>query len=304
MEKYLCEICGKKHDIYRGLRSPLPSIFDEIPDAEKDSRIKNSGNIYVIDENTVLGLGNVVIEMENLDEPIFCWEVWVKISKESLSQHVEKFKTKSLIELEGILLSELPFYKKSKGLKSRVVIPTSNDEDIEIRIEENSLLKVDQSKPITKSRMIEIMQIIHHNTKRESRRNFDKPFEKRLSEELINVETEYIANEKDFVIDISTGTVLFQIVSNRMLEVNQKKERGFGLHLSFDETNDESTDEITKFRSKDYSKEFEYHDLDEIPTYQIDLGTNKKRLGKLVSQLIIDVYGEELESVETDNFEI
>jgi len=158
MKKYLCEVCGKKHDIYRGIRSPLPEIFDEIPDDEKDSRITNLGNIYIIDKDTVLGLGNIIIEMENLDEPIFCWEVWVKISMKSLAQHVEEFKTKSVVELEAILLSELPFYEKSKGLKLKVFIPTSDDDNIEIRVEESSSLKADQSIPITEKRMIEIIE--------------------------------------------------------------------------------------------------------------------------------------------------
>ena len=122
--------------------------------------------------------------------------------------------------------------------------------------------------------------------------------------EYLDIESEYISNKKDFVINLSTGTVLFQIISNKMLEINRIQEKGFGLHLSFDKTHDESIEEIAKFRNKEYSKEFDYHDLDEIPTYQIDLGTDMKRLEKLVSRIIVDVYEEELETIETDNFEI
>jgi hypothetical protein len=153
--------------------------------------------------------------------------------------------------------------------------------------------------------MIEIMQMLHHNPlANKGASKLDVTFKKRLAKELKSAEKEYIKKEKDFVIDLSTGTVLFQIVSNQMLEINRNEERGFGLHLSFDESNDESEDEIVKFRSKEYSKIFAYHDLDEIPTYQIDLGMDKKRLGKLIETIVSDVYEEDLSNVKIDSFEI
>jgi len=175
---------------------------------------------------------------------------------------------------------------------------------VEIQAQEDSQLKEDQSKPITESRMIEIMQMLHHHPQSEEKRRSDEPFKQRLLKEFEYVEKEYIAKEKDFVINISTGTVLFQITSNKMLEINRIKERGFGLHLSFDETDEESVEEMAKFRSKEYSAEFDYHDLDGIPTYQVDLGTDKKRLEELVCRMVLDVYEEDLEMVEIDNFKI
>ncbi len=153
--------------------------------------------------------------------------------------------------------------------------------------------------------MIEIMQMIHHHPNREERdekREFDKPFKQRLSEELEHAESEYIANQIDFVINLSTDNILFQIISNKMLEANRVPESGFGLHLSFDEVSSISMEERAKFERKDYSKVFDYYYLDEVPTYQIDLGMDKKRLVKLVNKILIEVYEEALEAIKTDNF--
>lgn len=149
------------------------------------------------------------------------------------------------------------------------------------------------------------MQMIHHHPKKEERdekREFDKPFKQRLFEELEYAENEYIANQVDFVINLSSENVLFQIISNKMLEANRVPESGFGLHLSFDEVSSTSRKEMAKFERKEYSKAFDYYYLDEVPTYQIDLGMDKKRLIKLVSKILVEVYEEALEAVETDNF--
>ena len=46
----------------------------------------------------------------------------------------------------------------------------------------------------------------------EERQSFAKSFKQRLTEELENAESEYIAYKKDFVINLSAGKVLFQII--------------------------------------------------------------------------------------------
>lgn len=298
MEKYKCEICGKNHEIYTRLESPLPELIAKIPEEERASRIKNFNNeFFVVDEKWFLGSGYIYIKLEGFEEPFFFWKVWSTISTIDYQKNLEKLKNGEVVELNGFLQSEIPFYSKSIGLKSKIKMQANEEMILEIRIEEESKLKKDQSKPITEGRMIEIMRMLHHNPKRKE--NFDKPFKDRLLEQLENAEREYIANEKDFVINLSAGKVLFQIISNKLLEKNRIYERGFGLHLSFDD----SIEEIAKFRSKDYSKEFDYYKLDEIPTYQIDLGKDKNQLEKLVVKIIIDVYEEDLEIIGTDHFE-
>ncbi|MGK0364037.1 MAG: hypothetical protein ACI85O_001091 [Saprospiraceae bacterium] len=306
MEKYKCEICGKKHPIYTSIDVPLPRIISEMSDEEKAKLIKEYNGLYYPDGKLLYINGWVVVEVENYEYPFYSWKTWSSISTERFLQKMEELKTGKIVKFSGKLEEDLPFYPNSKDLKTQTLIYATNEEIVvEIKIIEDSKLKEDQSKPISEKRMIEIMQMLHHRpvTDKEVSK-LDKIFKERLVDELRNAEEKYIKNEKDFVIDLSTGTVLFQVVSNKMLEISGNRERGFGLHLSFDESNDESQEEITKFKSKGYSNEFNYHDLDEIPTYQIDLGMDRIRLVKLVQAIVKDVYEEDLETVKIDNFEM
>ena len=89
-----------------------------------------------------------------------------------------------------------------------------------------------------------------------------------------------------------------------MLEISKNKEEGFGLHLSFDESFESAKEELANFRKQDYLKEFDYHEFDEIPSYQIDLGRDTNQINEIVKQLIIDVYEQDIELVEIETFEI
>lgn len=282
----------------------MPRILSDMSEEEKEKRVKEFNGFYIVDEETLFVNGWVNIEVENYESPFYYQKTWTSILRDDFLQNLEELKTGKIIEFDGKLEEELPFYQNSKDLKTKTLIQLTNEEIIvEIKAQEESKLKEDQSKPITENRMIEIMQMLNHHPKRVERK-FDKSFIQRLRGELKTVEATYIENRKNFAINIGTGTVLFQIVSNKMLELNPNKERGFGLHLSFDESFDDNVKEIAKFRNKEYSNEFDYHYLDEIPTYQIDLGMDKKRLEKLVKKIVIDIYEEELEIVGLDNFEI
>jgi hypothetical protein len=306
MEEYKCEICGKKHNVFRVLESPLPDLITEIPEEERESRVNELNGFYVVDRKWFLGNGYIHIEMEGLDEPIFYWQVWATISPDDFQNNLENLMNGKTVELRGRLQSEIPFYPKSKGLEAKVIIQATDDEMLlEIRVDEDSKLKEDQSKPIKRGRVIELMQHIYHCELFKEKKEFDRTFDERLREELNYAENEYIKNEKDFAINISSpNSVLFQIISSRMLEISTNGKSGFGLHLSFDDSFEESKEEIEKFRKQDYSKDFEYHDLDDIPTYQIDLGKDKNRIEELVKRLIEDVYEQRIETIDTDNYEI
>ncbi len=284
---------------------PLPRIISEMSEEEREERVKEFRGFLNVDDGLLYANGWVNVEVENYDFPFYSWKTWSSISRKKFLENLEEFSTGKVIEFSGKLEEELLFYPNSKGLKTKTLIQLTNEGIIvEIIADEESELKEDQSKAITEKRMIEIMQVLHHNPRREERQDFEKPFKQRFLEEITNAEKEYIANKKDFVINLSTGMVLLQIVSNKMLETNRIKKRGFGLHLSFDEALEESIVEIAKFKSKEYSKEFDYHNLDGIPTYQIDLGIDKKRLEKLVNNIVSDVYEEEIETIEVDSFKM
>ncbi len=305
MKKYKCEICGKNHNVYRGIESPLPDLISEIPEEERESRIHDMKGLCIIDKESLLGNGYILIDMENLDEPFFCWKVWVQISSEDFKNNLEQLKKGERVELNGELLSQIPFYSKSEGLKSKVIIQAFDELEIEIKIDEDSKFKEDQSKPITKERVIEIMQRLNHHELFKDKEIFDKPFSDRLIDELVHAEKEYIQKDKGFAINISSpNTTLFQIVNSNMLESKEDNIKGFGLDLSFDESFEENLEEISKFKKQEYSKDFKFVILDNIPIYQVDMGTDKKRIEKLVKRIIEDVYEQEIKMVGIDSFEI
>ena len=302
MESYKCEICGKKHEIFSGLEIPMPEKILEIPDEEKDKRIVEvkDKNYYVIDREIFLVRGEIFIYQKENENPFFNWSVWASISAEDFHSKRKELKSENNVEFKGRLETALPFYEKTQNLEAKIIF-NSNYDYLIIEVEEPSQIKIDQEEGVTKDRIIEIMQTIYHNEKDSK---FDKSFVERLIQNLDESEKEYLNKDKNFLIDISCGTVLFQIVNNQMLEQNNSKEKGFGFHLSFDESFESTKEELANFRNQEYSKKFDYHEFDEIPTYQIDLGVNKSKIMELVKQLIVDVYEQDVEIVKIENFEI
>ena len=138
MDKYKCEICGKEHNVFRILESPLPDLITEIPEEERDSRVEEVFGLYLVDRKWLLGNGYLYIELENLNDPIFYWQVWVSISPKEFQNCFEQLKVTDSVELNGILESELPFYPKSKGLEVTVQIYATNEFHLEIIVEEDS----------------------------------------------------------------------------------------------------------------------------------------------------------------------
>lgn len=303
MKKFKCEICGKNHNVYAGLESPEPSMISDIPEEERTTRLEVFEPIYIVDGKYFFINGYILIHKENEEEPFFVWQVWMSVALEEFRSKAKNFEHGKVMEIEGHLEIELPFYENSKDMVVKAIIDTTKEEVL-IEAEEGQL-KQDQSKPITKERVIEIMQRMHHPELHKEKTVFDKPFETRLSNMLDRVEHDFIAKDKDFVINIaSPRVVLFQVVSRRILESTLDEKRGFGLHLSFDDSFEESLEEIKKFRATTYSNDFQYYDLDNIPTYQIDVKEDKKQLEHLVKKIVQEVYQEDAENIELDVFEI
>jgi len=65
---------------------------------------------------------------------------------------------------------------------------------------------------------------------------------------------------------------------------------GFGIHLPFDNSIEESKVLVERFTRLEYTNQFELHLLDGITTYQLDLGVDEKQLQELVEKSIQEVY--------------
>ena len=168
MEKYKCEICGKKHPIYTWMEIPIPMILFNMSEEEKEKRVKEFNGFYIIDEDILFASGWVNIDVENYDSPFYSWKTWTSIDKKEFIKNVEELKTGKIIEFNSKLEAPLPFYEDLRDLKTKTRIQVTNGEIIvEILADEEGKLKEDQSKPITENRMIEIMQMIDHPKKEE-----------------------------------------------------------------------------------------------------------------------------------------
>ena len=304
MKKYQCPICEKTHDIYWGLEMPSPDRIFALSEEERKARVKEWEGFYFLDNKHFFVNGYIYIPFEDDEDTFLSWKVWASISHKQFVENLEALKMGERIEFDGELEDAIIFYPNSKGLKLKVFIQLTNEAiNIEILVEENSVLKKDQEKPISKERVMELMEVFYHN-KISKKKQFEDSFSERLRQELLKVENNYLKKGKDFVINIAgEKSVLFQVVGIKMLESNEGNDQGFGLHISFDQSFEEETDRIAKFRQTEYAKAFHYHEWDGIPTYQMNLGNDKKQLEILIKRLVEEVYEYEIESIDLDNFE-
>lgn len=305
MDKYKCEICGKNHDIFVSLSVPLPRMISSMSESDRELRVRKKDEFYYVDEDLMFANGWVNVGVENYDYPFFYWKTWVSISKSKFSNSINVLATGEIVEFPGKMEEELPFYPGSYGLDTKTLLQVTKDGlVVEIKATGTSKLKEDQTSPISEKRVIEIMQMLHHNPKTEERRkNLIIPFSERLNQAIKFCEEEYLKKNKDFVIDISSNEVLFQIVSSAMLEIKGGG-KGFGIDLSFDDSFEETKKQVERFNLQEYSKEFKLHNIDGIPTYQLDLGNDEIKLEQLVIKIIKDVYMENLKTTEVDHLEI
>ena len=300
MKQYICEICGKKHEVFQGIDIPTPEKILEIPEEDLEKRVTEANGNYIIDGNLFLVKGTIFIYSNEDEDPFFEWSIWASLSLSYFKENFEEFNKGNNIELSGKLETQLPFYEISKGLNARIIL-NINHENAVIRIEDECRLKIDQSSKISKERIIEIMQMVYHNPERENM-SFDKPFNKRLRENIIEVEKEYLSKGLGFIIDLSSTEVLIQIVNNNMLEEKASNINGFGIQIAFDHSFESTKEEFAKFKGMKYSAEFNCYQIDGVTAYQIDVGMNVDKIEELVPKLITDIFEENLEKIQVENF--
>ncbi len=305
MDFYNCKICNKKHDVFFSMICPEPDLISNMSEEDKAKRIIRDGSLVIVDRENVFINGIIFIELKKASEWL-SWEVWVKIEKEEfLKQAAIVEKGGKVPFLLGTLESELPLYQASKNLKVQVDLYTSVDKTVVTVIEQNHPLTKDQKDGIGEEMLIELMERIYHNPKSQKKKKNKEPFEILLLKALEKAESEFIEKGKKIGIDIvAENQIVFQIISNKLLEKQQTKENGFGLDLSFDQSFAEQREEILRFKESRYYQEFNSHLLNEIPTYQKDLGTDKEEISSHIKGLLKEVYIVKKEQVSFDVFEI
>jgi len=161
VNSYTCKVCNKKHNIFQAIQSPLPQRILEIPETDRSQRVKDMQGSYLVDGGTFLLKGDIFIYKKGEEQPFFTWAVWASISFPDFVVKAEELKQKKTVAFEGLLESELPCYKRSKGLKAKVFVNIDYDYAV-IKIQDKSSLKKDQVEKITDKRVLELMEGYYH----------------------------------------------------------------------------------------------------------------------------------------------
>lgn len=119
------------------------------------------------------------------------------------------------------------------------------------------------------------------------------------------VEQQYNADEKLFLIDISTeNLVLFQLVHRKLKEKYEDDAFGYCIHFAFDQSFQSSTEELNKFKQIGLDTLADYSEWDGIPTYQIDMRNNKEKIADIVEKTFSEVYGFDSSSIFISVYEM
>ncbi len=161
MEEYKCKICNKNHTVYYGLKAGIPRHVLEMRMNQEEERIKEfSDYLIIIDKKKVLLKGQIILETL-FTESLIVYQAWIEIPKKIYVAQIEKAKEKPSLELVGELASELPFYQQLKGAKAKWIL-NKGDKIGEIRALSDCQLRSDQKEPISKERLIKMMNGLHH----------------------------------------------------------------------------------------------------------------------------------------------
>ena len=131
MEKYKCEICGKKHNIFGRIESPMP-LFIEIPEEEHAERIQVEDFLYIIDRKQVFTNGIIWVKL-NGTEDWLSWKVWIEIDFKDFQKKVDNMSQFNEDPIFfGKLKSPILFYDNIENLKVQFRVFASDDVRIEV----------------------------------------------------------------------------------------------------------------------------------------------------------------------------
>jgi len=298
MKNYKCEICGKKHNVYYSVRCPEPSYLHNLSEEEREKRVEGVGSLLLFNKDFFLVKGKIFIEVKDISEWM-CFEVWARIEIEDFQKKLEEVR-KDIFDkpLVGRLEDEIPYYENVKNLKMDVVLPNKDEVVFEI-LEENHPMMIDQKNGISKEKLISWMQKINHP---ESKSKSEKPYQVQFEEIIKEAKENYLAKQKLFVINVSTAMVLFQIFNPDALEKQMGKNE-FVIYLPFDISSEEAELELERFKQTKYFNQFELDVFDGMPTYYLAIENDDTKLIDLSSQIIKEVYEENVDDVDFDIFE-
>jgi|GEM_PF-6682064 len=117
MDKFRCDICGKKHDYFLKVNLPSLGMFLNIPEDELESRVEllkvKDMELILVDKSFVLFESRLFIKIKELDE-YMNWDIWVKVLPADFTLMVEGLDKNPPI-VKGEIFSTVFHYTSSIG---------------------------------------------------------------------------------------------------------------------------------------------------------------------------------------------
>lgn len=157
---YKCSTCHEQHEgLPFSYGPPVPAMWYDIPQDQRESRVDLSSDQCVIDEKYFFVLGRIEIPVVDVDE-VFAWLVWVSLSEHNFLRMSELWEIEgreSEAPYFGWLHSSLPCYPATTmNLKTSVhTRPVGSRPFIELERTDHPL-SIEQERGITMLRVQEI----------------------------------------------------------------------------------------------------------------------------------------------------
>jgi hypothetical protein len=88
--KYICKACGKTHDDIPDIGSDRPVQYWEIPEMERETRVKLTSDTCTIDHDHYFIRGVIELPIIEMND-VFGWGVWISLKKENFVNYLLTF---------------------------------------------------------------------------------------------------------------------------------------------------------------------------------------------------------------------
>ena len=280
MKNFKCEICNKEHELFYGIESGGPTVFENIEATEYQSRVKEiRKDTFLLDEDRVFIKGSLDIGIID-SEYVVSFSIYCSSKKTDYLTAISKYTKGVKSELSVRLENEIPFYSYTVNLEAKIVLDPEYDY-FKLSVIEESILKSDQLNFISFKQLIRFHENYYHKVDELAAQSLY------TIEEFEEIALLLLSDNSTFFADVmvkDNKRVHFQILCNEYLDGDF--EPGVGLLLANDNSNEDYgsvkliMDKVS--RRLDFIKGFE----DDVDAYHKYYGKDFNSLDKDILSLI------------------
>ena len=160
---YQCQTCGNVHDGLPDIGFRWPDPYFDVPEAEREHRIRATTDTCVIDEEDYFIRGVILIPVYGKSES-FGLGVWVSQKRDNFETYLQNFDSPSIGPFFGWLSNRLRFYERDTwALKTMAKFQGNNQRPLIEVLPSDHPLYADYSRGITLDRA---WQYVHYKGNR------------------------------------------------------------------------------------------------------------------------------------------